>query len=86
MVRVGGVNAEQVRAWVEASCAAQGVPLHLADAVVVERVRVLLTGLSQPPDDLEAGRIQPPGPARPGTHQDVVDDRFDDGCLAGEVQ
>lgn len=39
---------EQVRAWVTRSCAAQGVPVHVTDALVVERVRVLLTGTAVP--------------------------------------
>jgi hypothetical protein len=39
---------EQVRAWVARSCAAQGLPVHVTDALVVERVRVLLTGTARP--------------------------------------
>lgn len=43
-----GLSDEQVRAWVARSCAAQGVPVHVTDALVIERVRVLLTGTAGP--------------------------------------
>ncbi|MEX2292084.1 MAG: hypothetical protein WD794_17370 [Mycobacteriales bacterium] len=39
---------EQVRAWVARSCAAQGLPVHVTDALVIDRVRVLLTGTASP--------------------------------------
>lgn len=39
---------EQVRAWVARSCAAQDLPVHVTDALVIERVRVLLTGTASP--------------------------------------
>ena len=39
---------EQVRAWVARSCSAQGVPVHVTDVLVLERVRVLLTGTAGP--------------------------------------
>lgn len=41
---VVGLSREAFLAWVAASCEEQGVPLHVADPVVVERVRLLLTG------------------------------------------
>ena len=39
--RVGVVT---VRAWLEASCAAQGVPVVVTDAVVLSQVAVLVSG------------------------------------------
>jgi hypothetical protein len=43
-----GLSDAQVRAWVARSCAAQGLPVHVTDALVIERVRVLLTGTASP--------------------------------------
>ena len=40
----GRVALDVVRAWLEASCAAQGVPVVVTDAVVLSQVAVLLTG------------------------------------------
>ncbi len=51
------LNREGLAAWVERSCAAQGVPVKITDPVLIEQVRVLLTG--------QAGRAAPP--ARRGT-------------------
>ena len=42
------LSEEQVRAWVARSCAAQGVPVQVSDALVIELVRVLLTGTAGP--------------------------------------
>lgn len=36
------VDMEAVRAWLVASCAVQGVPVHVTDPVVVARLGVLL--------------------------------------------
>ncbi len=101
---MGSVTPEGLRAWVVASCAAQGVPLHVTDPRVLEQVRVLLTGgagspaqarqrerggparRSQPPDDLEPVGVQGAGAAGAGAHQNVIDDGFDDGDLASEVE
>lgn len=38
------VNLEDVRAWLVASCALQGVPVAITDIGVVSRVGVLLSG------------------------------------------
>ena len=38
------VNAEQLAAWVEASCQAQGLPVRVTDPATVQTVRVLLVG------------------------------------------
>jgi hypothetical protein len=48
---VGSLSDEQLAAWVAASCHAQGVPVKVSEARVVEQVRVLLTG--------QAGRTAP---------------------------
>jgi hypothetical protein len=44
----GRLSDEQLRAWVARSCAEQDVPLHVTDVLVLERVRVLLTGTAAP--------------------------------------
>lgn len=36
------VDLESVRVWLVASCAAQGVPIHVTDPVVVSRLGALL--------------------------------------------
>jgi hypothetical protein len=48
---VGRLSDEQLAAWVAASCQAQGLPVKVSEARVVEQVRVLLTG--------QAGRTAP---------------------------
>jgi len=44
VVLVGPLRGEALAAWVAASCAAQGLPVKVTDAWVVERVRLLLGG------------------------------------------
>lgn len=48
MTATGGVGTrvqvEAVRAWLEASCVAQGVPVVVTDAVVLSQVAVLVSG------------------------------------------
>ena len=41
---LGRVALDDVRAWLEASCAAQGVPMVVTDAVVLSQVAVLISG------------------------------------------
>ncbi|MDX6284934.1 MAG: hypothetical protein QOG53_419 [Frankiales bacterium] len=41
---VAGIDADAVRAAVEKSCAAQGLPIKVADPVLLRRVEALLTG------------------------------------------
>lgn len=41
---MAGVSREVAAAWVEQSCAAQGVPSKVTDPTVLRRVGVLLTG------------------------------------------
>lgn len=67
------LDRQRLAAWVEASCAAQGVPVRVTDPGVIARVGVLLGGapgtdgrgsgrstaaVSEPPDGLNAGRVQ----------------------------
>lgn len=47
--RLHGLTAEQVRQWLEASCAAQGVPVVVTDAGVLSRVGVLVSGRRRKP-------------------------------------
>ena len=97
----GRLSDERVREWVERSCTAQGVPLHVTDVLVLERVRVLLTGTaarggppapravvagSEPPDRLHPVRVQAPGAEEPGADDGVVQDGPDDRGLPGQVQ
>lgn len=48
--------ADQLAAWVEASCAAQGVPTQVTDSVVVRRVVVLMGGGAGPSASASAER------------------------------
>lgn len=97
----GRLSDEQLRAWVARSCAEQGVPLHVTDVLVLERVRVLLTGTAAPgtppalrpgpprsesPDRLHPVRVQGAGAQDAGADDGVVQDGPDDGGLPGEVQ
>lgn len=62
---MAGLSEESVRAWVEATFRAQGVPVKVTDARVVSQVAALLTG--------RAGRTAPArsagGAHRPGASQ-----------------
>ena len=99
------LSGDELAAWVQESCARQGVPAKVTDLGVVARIAVLLgtpgtpealgapapkrTGgrvRSEPPHDLHPVRIQRAGTGLARTDHDVVDDRFDDGDLAGEVE
>jgi len=91
-----------VHAWVVRSCAEQGVPLLVTDVLVLERVRVLLTGTagargphtlgsssappSEPPDRLHAVGVQGAGAQGTGADDGVVQDGADDRGLPGQVQ
>jgi hypothetical protein len=105
VVIVGGVTAdrlseEQVHAWVARSCAEQGLPLLVTDVLVLERVRVLLTGTagpggqrspatavrSEPPDRLHPVGVQAAGAEDAGTDDGVVEHGADDRGLSGQVQ
>jgi hypothetical protein len=93
-VAVMGLTDEEVAAWVEASCAAQGVPVKVTDPAVVRSVCVLLGGRGagrsrqatpaapvalQPPDGSDPGGVEPcPGVAS-GLDDGVIQDGVGDG-------
>jgi hypothetical protein len=67
------LDRQRLAAWVEASCAAQGVPVRVTDPGVIARIGVLLGAApgtdgrasgrstavaSESPDGFNAGRIQ----------------------------
>lgn len=100
---MGRVSPEAVRAWVEASCLAQGLAVKVADVAVVSRVEVLLmgragrpapaaggrsgrSGPSKPPDRHDPGRVEGVGSSGAGVDDGMVEQRPDDGVLAGQVQ
>jgi len=77
------VPTDVVRAWVERSCAAQGLPVKVSDPAVLHQVGVLF-GRSRPPAHLDALGVEA-GPALDGAVDgDVVDQGADDGALAGD--
>lgn len=97
----GRLSDERLREWVARSCVEQGVPLHVTDVLVLERVRVLLTGTAAPgrphprravapvsesPDRLHPLRVQGAGAQDAGADDGVVQHGADDGGLPGEVQ
>lgn len=97
-----GLSGGELAAWVTASCAAQGVPVKVTDALVVERVSALLGGRGagcgrspapgssrsplQLPDRLHSGGVESSGSGLAGSDDDVVHDGGDDGGLSGEVE
>ena len=97
----GRLSDEQLQPWVARSCAEQGVPLHITDVLVLERVRVLLTGTaapgqppalrpvaagSEPPERLHPVRVQSPRAEDAGADDGVIEDRADNRGLPGQVQ
>lgn len=67
------IDRQKLTAWVEATCAAQGVPVRVTDPGVIARIGVLLgatpgtdgrgsgrstAAASEPPDGLNPGRVQ----------------------------
>jgi hypothetical protein len=97
---VAGMSPEEFQRWLVASCARHGVPLKISDTAVSGRVALLLQGrevrahtqwgpdtrrASEPPDDIDTGGVEP-APRRAGGDLDAVDNGFDYGVLAGEVE
>lgn len=99
------LTGSELAAWVNESCARQGVPAKVTDFGVVSRVAVLLAvpvhpgargasaptqpgpaERSEPPDEFDSGRVQRAGAGGAGADHAVIDDRSDDGGLAGEVE
>lgn len=90
------ITAEAVRAWVEASCAAQGLAVAVTDLGVVAQVAGLLGAPSRPqadgapsgrpqrsdtPDGTEPAGVEPVEPAATGTDDEMVEDGGDDRVL-----
>ena len=96
MARLTG---DDLAAFVAASCARSGVEVKVTDALVVVRVTVLLTGTagaaggsrgaavrSDSPHEVSSARLEASRSDGAGSDDDVVEDCFDDGCLASEVE
>ena len=93
---MGGVDAESVRALVERSCAAQGLPVKVTSPAVVEAVVSLLGTApaprrdgpvrSQTPDRVDPVRVDvvDAGPGR--ADHDMVEDGPDNRSLPVEVK
>jgi len=78
-----GVPVEVLKAWVERSCAAQGLPVKVTDPAVLGQVGVLL-GRSRPPAHLDAVGVEAGPTLDGGVDGDVIDEGADDGVLAGD--
>ena len=83
------VDREAVRAWLEASCRLQGVPVVVTDVGVVAQVGVLLRGRDaawQPRSGERSARSSyPPGGNDP-VRVDVASSLVDSGVDCGEVE
>lgn len=66
-----GVDREALAAWVVASCAAQGVPVHVSDPGVLTRMRALV-GVAAPGRSGSA-LAEPRADARPLQHPHRLD-------------
>ena len=94
---------DELAAWVERSCAAQGVPVRVSDPATVDQVVTLLRGRtpersraqrgstagprgSDAPHGADAVGVEPAPGDCDGVDDGVVEDGFDDGGLAGEVE
>ena len=92
---------EELAVFVAASCIRSGVPLHVTDPVAVGRVAVLLAGRdagpaaqrraatrpeSDPPDEIDAVRVQSCAATFGGSDDGVIEDGSDDGVLSGQVE
>lgn len=96
------IDREALRAWLEASCRVQGVPLLVTDVGVVSRIGVLLRGRDAAGQPRSGGRSarasHPPGGNNPvrvdlaspstgsGVDRGEIENRSDDRGLPREVQ
>ncbi len=78
-----GVPVDVLKAWVQRSCAAQGLPVKVTDPAVLRQVGVLL-GRSRPPAHLDAFGVEAGPTLDRRVDGDVVDEGADDGVLAGD--
>lgn len=70
---MGGLSPQAVTAWVEQSCAAQGLPVKVCDPFTVEQVRALLTGRAgRPATARQRGRSAPAERSQPPDRPDPV--------------
>jgi hypothetical protein len=85
-----------VRAWVEASCAAQGLAVKITDSATLAQVAVLLGAAPgkaggrpagrpplETPDGLESARVEPIQAATAGADDDVIEYSGNDRVLPG---
>lgn len=80
-----GVSAEDVAAWLAASCAEQGVPVVITDPRVLADVAALLSAVpgaagravrpSDPPDRSDPARVEGSAARLSGVDDGVVEDR-----------
>ena len=96
------IDRQALRAWVAASCAAQGVEMLVSDAAVVAQVGVLLgrrgaartppaggehgARRSQSPGGGDAVRVERSRTGRAGADGSKVQNGSHDGGLPGEIQ
>lgn len=96
-----GIDRDAVAAWVDASCAAQGVPVPVTDSGVLARVGVLLKGagvagvreagpatpaLSAGPDRNDADGVELAGRTISRVHGGVIEHRANDRGLSTQRQ
>lgn len=82
----GGELHEMARAWVERTCAEQGLPIKVGDRAALVRVASVLREASDAPDRLQARGVKPVQAADSGPDDKVVQDRGDDGAALVEVE
>lgn len=69
---LSGVPPERLRAWVEASTRAQGLPVHVSDPATIQAVRALLAG-----GEPGTSALARSAGAGPGGHPSEAPDRLD---------
>ena len=95
------INREQMNAWLDASCVAQGVPVAITDPVAVAQIAALLSGQDaageprsgdrsiqrlQPPSGNDPVRIQMLRAGGSGLDSGVIKDSGNDGSLPVKVE
>lgn len=73
VVARAGPSPDRVRAWLEASCAAQGVPVVVTDALVLARVAALVSGTAGAAARRVSAEAGPAGRSRPPLGLHAVD-------------
>ena len=85
---MGRLTDDEVRGWLEDSCARQGVPVVVADREALRKVGVLLgrhaSMRSDAPDRLDPVRVEEVPTAQSRSHDGVVQEDLDDGALPAE--